>query len=386
MLYTIPDYYKEFRCTAGECEDTCCAGWQIMIDERSWKRYKRVRGRFGRRLRRSMDKKTGAFRQSEDKRCAFLNQENLCDLYTALGPKSLCRTCRQYPRHIEEFENVREISLSVSCPEVARIVLTRKKPAEFLNYEKEGEEEFDDFDPFLYSVLEDARETMFEILKDREKDLSHRVQIILQMAEEIQENTDQGELFSCGEVIDAYAKGDFELKDLKMEAGERYAFSKRMFACLHRLEKLKDDWEPYLRETEELLFAKGKDFYQTADERFKKWLEKSSLLLEIKQEQLIIYFLYTYFCGAVYDGEIYEKVQMSVISVFLIREMLFAAWMRNEEALDLEDVVGTVYRYSREIEHSDQNLELVQRLFCFAGDRKPCASDGISPLRQKDSQ
>ena len=35
MLYTIPDYYHEFSCIAGACPDTCCAGWQIVIDSAS---------------------------------------------------------------------------------------------------------------------------------------------------------------------------------------------------------------------------------------------------------------------------------------------------------------------------------------------------------------
>jgi len=39
MLCTIPDYYKEFSCIAADCEDTCCAGWQIVIDEKSKRRY-----------------------------------------------------------------------------------------------------------------------------------------------------------------------------------------------------------------------------------------------------------------------------------------------------------------------------------------------------------
>ena len=42
MLYTIPDYYHEFSCIAGECEDTCCAGWQIVPDEAALKKYKKV--------------------------------------------------------------------------------------------------------------------------------------------------------------------------------------------------------------------------------------------------------------------------------------------------------------------------------------------------------
>lgn len=40
MLYTRPDYYKEFTCTAEQCEDTCCAGWQIVIDSASMKKYR----------------------------------------------------------------------------------------------------------------------------------------------------------------------------------------------------------------------------------------------------------------------------------------------------------------------------------------------------------
>ena len=34
MEITRPDYYKEFSCIAGACPDTCCAGWQIVIDDK----------------------------------------------------------------------------------------------------------------------------------------------------------------------------------------------------------------------------------------------------------------------------------------------------------------------------------------------------------------
>lgn len=82
---------------------------------------------------------------------------------------------------------------------------------------------------------------------------------------------------------------------------------------------------------------------------------------KIQREQLLVYFIFTYFCGAVYDGQAYNKVQMSVTSVFLIREILLSRWMKNEKQLDFEDIVNVVYRYSREIEHSDQNLELMEK-------------------------
>ena len=35
MKVTVPDYYKDFKCIAGVCEDTCCAGWQVDVDDAS---------------------------------------------------------------------------------------------------------------------------------------------------------------------------------------------------------------------------------------------------------------------------------------------------------------------------------------------------------------
>ena len=34
-----------------------------------------------------------------------------------------------------------------------------------------------------------------------------------------------------------------------------------------------------------------------------------------------------------------------------------ATWLKNEKQLELEDVCSIAYRYSRELEHSDENLK-----------------------------
>lgn len=131
MQYIIPHYYKKFACIGGDCPDTCCAGWQIMIDPASLKKYRQTKGRLGSRLHNEIDWEEGAFRQYE-KRCAFLNEENLCDLYIeGNGSGMFCKTCRLYPRHVEEFEGLREISLSLSCPEAANLILGAKSRSIF---------------------------------------------------------------------------------------------------------------------------------------------------------------------------------------------------------------------------------------------------------------
>ena len=41
---------------------------------------------------------------------------------------------------------------------------------------------------------------------------------------------------------------------------------------------------------------------------------------DIMLEQMLVYFVFTYFCGAVYDGRIQAKMQVCVYSVYIIEE------------------------------------------------------------------
>lgn len=366
MLYTIPDYYKEFQCTADKCEDTCCAGWQIVIDEKSLAKYKKIRGDFMWRMLRSVNWFSGTFCQDKEKRCAFLNNENLCDLYINQGEKSLCKTCKLYPRHIEEFEGLREISLSVSCPEVARILMERKTPVKFLTYEKEGEEEYEDFDPFLFSILEDARSEMLEILQNRELPINVRALLVLGMAHDMQGRINRQELFECYDVTQKYKAENalvFAKQHLeKDEIGQKCIKLAEEFLCkLYDLEFLKADWEILLKETEMLLHNSGKDAYKEIRKEFDAW-KKENTDIEIHLEQLLVYFLFTYFPGAVYDGEVYAKVQMAMYCVWMIEEIWMARWLENEKSLEVEEMTELLYRFSREVEHSDENLKRVEKM------------------------
>lgn len=367
MIYTVPDYYKEFHCLADKCEDTCCAGWQIVIDKKSLAKYRNIAGAFRKRMKKSVDWKNSTFKQSEDKRCAFLNENNLCDMQLALGEKSLCKTCRRYPRHVEEFENVREITLSLSCPEVARILLNKKEQVKLLSVEKEEEEEYEDFDPFLYSELVEAREVMRKILQDRSKEIRIRAGLILGLAHDMQIRINRGEMFTCEEVYLKYQKEraalfvEERLKERNGDWRKNYQRSWKTFRKLYRLELLREDWDAHLKETEYLLFGNGAKGYQNIQEEFEDWISENWKDFSICCEQLLVYFIDTYFCGAVYDGRAYSKVRMAVVSVFYIYEMLKARWCKNDKMLDREDVIMIVYRYSREIEHSDRNLELMER-------------------------
>lgn len=370
MIITKPDYYNEFACLADQCEDTCCAGWQIVIDDASLEAYKKVEGEFRERLRSSIDWEEGTFHQKDGRRCAFLNDDNLCDLYTALGEESLCTTCTNYPRHIEEFENIREYTLSVSCPEAARILLNKKEKVTFLEEEVEGEEEWEDFDFLFHSQLAEARTVMLQILQSREMNIGLRAYLVWEMGRELQEYVDEDRLFFLDEIFEKYEneetrerlQAEWEQLHSVQGAKQLYDASIRSYMKFYQLEQLHDHWESHLEETEDILYRAGSGAYRTLREEFEKWMKEHFPDYEIWLEQLLVYFIQTYFCGAVYDGYIASKVKMSIISVHMIFEMLMARWYRNEAFLDMEEVIQVVYEYSRELEHSDWNLEKIEQL------------------------
>lgn len=90
MIFRYPDYYEKFSCIAGACEDTCCAGWEIDIDDKSYEYYKTVGGAFGEMLRQNIKEyendeedayESHGFILKEGRRCPFLNENQLCVIY-----------------------------------------------------------------------------------------------------------------------------------------------------------------------------------------------------------------------------------------------------------------------------------------------------------------
>lgn len=372
MEYIIPHYFDRFRCVAAECEDTCCAGWAIMIDEESLEKYKNMEGAFGNRLRNSIDWENGSFCQYE-RRCAFLNEDNLCDLHMEAGEHMLCKTCRDYPRHMEEYEGLREGSLSLSCIEAAKIILGCKEPVGFIRFEDEVEdEEYEDFDFLLFTKLMDAREKMIEVLQKRDIDIMVRMGLCLELAQKMQDALDADELFQVDELLEQFGKMDaivaFQKKidENKIGENEYCQTVRKMFRIFGQLEVLKDDWPEYVKRAEKQLFGEGQSGFEKNRTAFHKLYGLKSAHNDewsVWLEQLMVYFVFTYFCGAVYDDNIIGKMQTAVVTTFLIQELAVAKWAENGETMTFELFVDIAHRVSREIEHSDVNLMRLEKIF-----------------------
>lgn len=344
MRYTVPDYYKKFQCLAGVCPATCCAGWQIVIDQKSLAKYKKIKGSFGNRLHNSVNWKEETFLQYEKKRCAFLNEENLCDMHLEAGPEMMCVTCRKYPRHIEEFENEREITLSMSCPAVAALILGKQEPVHMRTAEDEKEEEEDGFDFFLYSALQDTRAVMIKILQNRKLPVHMRMALVLVLAHDVQNRIHAGQIFEIENYLERFSVSQAQKKLQEKIMAESGYVQADTFLCLL------DEWE--VLDTQ---WKKDVKMWKSCAE-----LQHSDQIPENEIEQMAVYYLYTYFCGAVYDGDALAKAKMAIVSTLIWEELCRAQEAQQGRRISFEERVKLAYRYSRELEHSDPNLNRME--------------------------
>ncbi len=369
MKYWKQDDFDDFRCIAGACPESCCAGWQIFIDQESLEKYRAFPGPFGERLRGSIDWEQGRFLQ-DGPRCLMLNGEGLCDLQTAGGEQSLCQTCARFPRHMEEYEDVREYSLSLSCPQAAKMTVERSAPLSFTVTEDQTEddpEDYEDFDDLLYDLLCTARDLLYKTAEEKRLPLQLRLDLIMQTAGQLQDCYDRDHFFDMDHVLEAAGKqldrlaaaaGDPAQIEIICAAGgldrESLEDAVRDFQLLYHMEMIHPDWISVLNRTGEAVLT-DEDAWQAAMD--------PDAETERAAENILISLLYTYFCGAVYDGQIRAKAAMAVYSLRWV--LMVTAMYRQEEpgAGYMQLMEKALWQYARQVEHSDQNLDAVDIWF-----------------------
>ncbi|MBR6627318.1 MAG: flagellin lysine-N-methylase [Lachnospiraceae bacterium] len=382
MKYIKPDFYDTFKCTAGDCPDSCCKGWQIMIDDESFDKYLKLGGDFGKRMTASLDFEQQSFLQFGG-RCAFLNEDHLCDLIKEKGEDYLCHTCSRYPRHVEEFEGLREYSLSLSCPEAAGIILGQRGPLNLVCTEDEETEpladDFEEFDTGMFAVLEEARDLLFAILAFQGYTVKEKLIAVLLVVSQIQWYVDEGRCLEIYELIDAYKEKGNNLREM-LATAEKVLQENTLYQLLtgnseeyrdavtegmeqlERLERLRDDWEEVLKEAQGII--KGQNAtYAWVSLAFEEAMVKNVVFgeeMERWQINLAYFFLYTYFCGAVYDDCVYSKGALAVFSVCFLKEFVMCRWFLADKYIEMEECVKLSYRYAREVEHSDDNLIMLE--------------------------
>ena len=368
MKIRVPKYFKDFKCIASECEDTCCAGWGIVIDDETYKKYQKVEGDFGDRLRSEIVHDGGEnifVLKGND--CPFLNENKLCDIYNEVGEDALCYTCKQYPRYMEEFGGLREIGISLSCPEAARIILRNEEKAIFELSENEEEvSSYNDINAKLYIELMQCRQIVLNILQNRNIDLNIRAAIVLLFVKEIQDKIDESEISDIKLVREKYSDDNYikeainSLEKYKNSEDDKYNNVHEYFNVFKGLKHINpndplglDDAIRYFWQSED-----DKEIYLYKNKAFNKYYEESIY----KFEHILVYFIFRYFMKAVFDYDVSAKVKTAIVSYLMIRELCVVRFTEEGELTDA-DIVDISHMYSKDIEHLEENIEALAEVF-----------------------
>jgi len=326
MKICTPEQYSRFHCLAGNCPDTCCAGWELPVDDESAARYALLSGEWGQRLRDGIITVDGERQLKRKKgRCVFLNGENLCDLYAQLGADALCRVCSQHPRFTADYGALREIMPSLSCPAWVELYLMSDDPVRFSTQEDGAPVTVcNSIDGTLFYRLKKAREQAIMLVQDRTKPLGRRVKELLAFAAVVQDGVVETETCPPGKIGPVYRRK------------------------LQSLEILTPQWRCLLKADQGALPAVGTPWQ------------------EIVGEQVLVYYLFRFFLCAVYDGGVLPWTKLAVWSWIAVR-------MLGRGCETRADFCEVIRLYSKEIEHSAENVDALHRVLCRRSGRYTAA-------------
>lgn len=366
MKYHKPAFFDQFHCIGSACTDTCCAGWEIEVDETTAEGYLAEKGEFGDRLRREIGSEPGEyFFKLKNNRCPFLNKENLCDIFINLGEDRLCDICREHPRFYNWFGDYTEVGLGLCCEEAERLLFSDSKPLTFVEEVTQDEEqdysdedEYTDASDLLDDESEECkqmleeRKAIFSILQNRKKNIGARLKrLLLQLpyADEMLLLTVPILEWDDPESI---PKLDYNAKPSKNTLKSSALFLIRFFGGMESLDEI---WPSMMKELEQNIDSLI-DVDKAAE--FIQFMKGENRLYEY--EHIAVYLVYRYYPEILFDGQIEAKILFAAASICLLFLMDLQCFQENG-VYTQHDRIELVRRFSKEIEYCPENMERFEK-------------------------
>ena len=313
MILTFPTFYRDFKCIANRCTDSCCIGWEIDIDSATYDKYRLMPESFQKNI--AVCDGVAHFVLTQDERCPFLQKDGLCKIILEHSEDMLCDICREHPRFYEWYGNYKDAGVGLCCEEAVRLLLESEKPLEYESVETQEISDDDTPEDICKSVFE-LRKSLFSIINDRSLTLSDRIE-------------------RCFLKIGA--------KDViaPCSADEFFAECVEIAKEMSPFDEL---WEKYILRLEALDF-------QEVKERINKALSEN----QIRYEKSLSYFVFRHFIKACFDGDLLSHFKFAVIMTIL--EMLI-------DCVNGDLLFNTRY-LSKQIEYSEENIDALTDECCF---------------------
>ena len=307
MRITKPSYFDTFRCIAGSCPDSCCKEWSVQVDPEAAAYYRSLPGALGDRLRQVLvEEDGGTVMTIENRRCPMWRNDGLCRIQAELGEQALCHVCREFPRLRHDYGDFVELTLELSCPEAARLILTAQPEPPITQSCPGGEGEYD---PLDMEILKSTRQRMLSLLSDTARPVPETLALAL--------------LYGC------HAQSD-------LDAGEMEPFSPES-----TLEEAKSLAKPGD-------YGLILDFFGSLELLTPQWkaLLESPVPAPWTHHHLALarYFVERYWLQAISDFDLYSRVKLTVISCLLVKHLG-------------GDIFRTAQLYSKELENNADNVD-----------------------------
>ncbi len=314
-----PNYYDAFSCLAGSCPATCCAGWEVVIDEKALGYYDTVDGDIGNLIRGAMVEIDGDICFGlQDDNCRMLRGDGLCEIQKELGHDALCKTCALFPRFITEVGLRREIGISISCPEAARLILTAREPfALCREVTEEPITSLHDISPTRIMATRTLCTEALKLAQDDSLSFPGRCDAIASLAAATMRKTSSASPASPGGL-------------------ER--FREALHHAIAQLEPLQPEFQQRLLHSLTLPLG-GCEWEAPLPECPMLW------------QQLLCYGIYKYIPRAMFDGKIWPAAVFALVLPLLLRQLI-----RAEGVQDVDALLRLAWSLSRELEHSEENM------------------------------
>lgn len=337
-----PQFYSDFRCIAARCPDSCCKDWDVVVDDESAEFYRSVTGEFGERLKRKMtvDKDGDRIFISENGSCPFWNENKLCDIYINLGEEQLCATCKAFPRLTQDYTAFAEHMLSFACPEAARLMLSKSDCFDgcFEDFTVSGDRL--GYDADLMNFLLVSRRLSAEIFGIQNLTFAQRLIKCLEFNSLVQDMLDS-ENYDIAR-LKAY---DFNA-DTRSQSGKGNKAEWDFIFRLHeRLDIMNKDWLDKLGKSANYRLAPS----PKTDAEFKN---------------LALYYIFRYYLCATDSLNVICAIKRIACAYVVISAMIESCKAEN----DFEKRVMLMQQYSKEVEHSYENSELLEEEFMLNPD------------------
>ena len=193
MADLYPNYYSEFSCLGSDCSETCCQGWKIDVDQNCHQRYQELRIKYNednidKFLKKNNNPTSSKFSFIQMKKngfCPFLDKSQLCSIQKTFGEEYLPDTCKTFPRRTIDFDEIKIKTLSLACPEAARLCLTKKNSMDINSEEKKVENFLKIVPSYLHDSFTMVGEKLFNKIYSLFKDENYSLPNLLLACETI---------------------------------------------------------------------------------------------------------------------------------------------------------------------------------------------------------